>query len=559
MRDRTDRAERVRHAWHGAWRIDAVVLGLGLCVEHEQRETKFRGRLEGPSREKHKKFLGVGTFSISKQREEPYPLVLLRRHSRARGVSATHAKLPATMSAALLAISAMHARAFGAPRAVRASSPRAIRHVRASSSPARCAAKNAEDAVEDKASHNREQAALRDDMVSGCSECTMPFESERACVLAHAALNDHSRARAIEADVAERRRSDEDVSSRPSRVWKMRLRALVVGAETGKLASELVRGGATDVLVVEHSERMIRRASESFGAPSVSGNEGGVRFFQGDVCEVPAYQGPFDVIVFNDTLSEQHDSADALRRAVLLARPGARVIVAEREKETVSLSFDARARLLDVDALVADLPLQASNDDPRSGKTMGTFGEDPSREVNEDSFLDMSCASKIWTFEVPPLFKLRDAVKLRAPVVEGFGRGSRLMGVPTANLDPDVLREALEKMRRGVYFGYARLPDDARHGRWCKCVVNVGQRPTFADGEGVTVEVHALRDFGRDFYGEIMEVVVLGFVRPEMRFDGFQSLVARIMADIGLARGALDDPLCKERVDGSVGFQEADE
>ena len=109
----------------------------------------------------------------------------------------------------------------------------------------------------------------------------------------------------------------------------------------------------------------------------------------------------------------------------------------------------------------------------------------------------------------------------------------------------DVVAKALEGCVRGVYFGFARLPEDGKHGKWCKCVVNVGARPTFADGEGVTVEVHALRDFGRDFYGERMDVVVLGFLRPEMRFDGLQALVARIMADIGLARGALDDRACR--------------
>lgn len=99
----------------------------------------------------------------------------------------------------------------------------------------------------------------------------------------------------------------------------------------------------------------------------------------------------------------------------------------------------------------------------------------------------------LWVFEVPPLYSLRDAVTLAAPVVTGFGRGSKQMGVPTANLDPAALETELSAMRRGVYFGYARLPDDPAHAAWCKCVVNVGQRPTFADGEGVTVEVHALR------------------------------------------------------------------
>jgi len=29
-----------------------------------------------------------------------------------------------------------------------------------------------------------------------------------------------------------------------------------------------------------------------------------------------------------------------------------------------------------------------------------------------------------------------------------------------------------------------------------------------------------MRDFGRDFYGERMEVLVVGYIRPEMRFNG---------------------------------------
>ena len=33
-----------------------------------------------------------------------------------------------------------------------------------------------------------------------------------------------------------------------------------------------------------------------------------------------------------------------------------------------------------------------------------------------------------------------------------------------------------------------------------------------------------------------MEVVVVGYLRPEMKFDGMAALVNRIMTDIGLAR-----------------------
>ena len=44
---------------------------------------------------------------------------------------------------------------------------------------------------------------------------------------------------------------------------------------------------------------------------------------------------------------------------------------------------------------------------------------------------------------------------LGGPVVSGFGRGSRQMGVPTANIDPVPLQGTLADLPLGVYFGCA--------------------------------------------------------------------------------------------------------
>lgn len=46
---------------------------------------------------------------------------------------------------------------------------------------------------------------------------------------------------------------------------------------------------------------------------------------------------------------------------------------------------------------------------------------------------------------------------LGGPVVTGFGRGSRQMGVPTANIDPVPLQDVLSGLPLGVYFGCAGL------------------------------------------------------------------------------------------------------
>ena len=73
-------------------------------------------------------------------------------------------------------------------------------------------------------------------------------------------------------------------------------------------------------------------------------------------------------------------------------------------------------------------------------------------------------------------------------------------------------------------------------------VLNLGQRPTFADGDGLSVEAHLLHTFGADFYGREVRALVLGFLRPELRFGSLPELLDRIRQDIGLARAQLAAP-----------------
>ncbi len=60
--------------------------------------------------------------------------------------------------------------------------------------------------------------------------------------------------------------------------------------------------------------------------------------------------------------------------------------------------------------------------------------------------------------QVPPAYALPGSpLLLDGPVVTGFGRGSRQMGVPTANIDPAPLQSVLAELPLGVYFGCAAL------------------------------------------------------------------------------------------------------
>lgn len=114
---------------------------------------------------------------------------------------------------------------------------------------------------------------------------------------------------------------------------------------------------------------------------------------------------------------------------------------------------------------------------------------------------------------------------VRGPVVRGEGRG-RQIGIPTANVaaDPTVLLPAI-----GVYAGSVLF-----EGERNDAVVNVGRRPTF-DGNGITVEAHLI-DWDGDLYGRQLDVEFLHRLRGEVKFDGIESLVAQIHADIDAAR-----------------------
>lgn len=117
---------------------------------------------------------------------------------------------------------------------------------------------------------------------------------------------------------------------------------------------------------------------------------------------------------------------------------------------------------------------------------------------------------------------------LRGPVVRGAERGRRI-GFPTANI---AVAPDLALPPYGVYVTRARLG-----GEDYKSVTNIGQRPTFEDGER-TVEVHLL-DFDGDVYGKELRVELLKRLRGEVKFTGTEELVSQIRKDIEEARMVL--------------------
>lgn len=115
---------------------------------------------------------------------------------------------------------------------------------------------------------------------------------------------------------------------------------------------------------------------------------------------------------------------------------------------------------------------------------------------------------------------------VQAEIVHGDARG-RTLGYPTANM-----RLAPEMgLRHGIYAVRARVDGIVRDG-----VASFGRRPTFDDGAPL-LEVH-LFDFSGDLYGKSPEVEFLSWIRPELKFDSVEALVASMDEDSRQARAA---------------------
>ena len=97
-------------------------------------------------------------------------------------------------------------------------------------------------------------------------------------------------------------------------------------------------------------------------------------------------------------------------------------------------------------------------------------------------------------------------------VVKGFQRGSKELGIPTANLSMDQLGNLGETLETGIYYGWAVL-----NGTQYAAVVSVGWNPFYKNVKK-TVEVHLLQDAMDDFYGDLMQVSLYGYLRNEADF-----------------------------------------
>ncbi|OQR77950.1 riboflavin kinase-like [Tropilaelaps mercedesae] len=144
-------------------------------------------------------------------------------------------------------------------------------------------------------------------------------------------------------------------------------------------------------------------------------------------------------------------------------------------------------------------------------------------------------------------------VILSGRVVRGYGRGSRELGCPTANIDEESVKWHLPKdFKYGIYYGWAKLITESSPTEGAsqiyKMVASVGMCP-FYKNKSISVEVHLIHQFRDDFYGATLKIMFLGFLREEKNFDSIDELIAAIREDVEKTKLALQATECQAMKD----------
>ncbi|EAW13824.1 riboflavin kinase [Aspergillus clavatus NRRL 1] len=179
-------------------------------------------------------------------------------------------------------------------------------------------------------------------------------------------------------------------------------------------------------------------------------------------------------------------------------------------------------------------------------------------------------------------------VRLSGPVIKGFGRGSKELGIPTANIPAEELAEHPD-LQVGVYYGVVALDpakfqyhgDASRKGEDSQAailpaVLSIGYNP-FYKNKTRSIEIHIMPPLSSpsptaevttqgqghgqvkfhklpDFYGTQLKLLILGYIRPEFDYVSLEALVEDIRVDCEVARASLQRPAYERYLAGGQGL-----
>jgi len=147
------------------------------------------------------------------------------------------------------------------------------------------------------------------------------------------------------------------------------------------------------------------------------------------------------------------------------------------------------------------------------------------------------------------------------------------LGIPTANIPIEGLTVGGQKdLESGIYFGWAGLeypdakpsPEGQNGAELTKdvfpMVMSVGWNPFYKNEKRSVVsdsysdffilistkEVHIIHQFDKDFYGGQLNLLILGFIRPEYDYVSKEALIKDIEKDIDVTLQSLARPAYQE-------------
>jgi len=165
----------------------------------------------------------------------------------------------------------------------------------------------------------------------------------------------------------------------------------------------------------------------------------------------------------------------------------------------------------------------------------------------DDSLKKVELHRELKTSELPfwestlPIEK----TQLQGKVVNGFKRGSKELGVPTANLALTAeFVKKLEFLFPGVYCGTVQFSTYENNEKELKdkygddfkskllpTAISIGWNPSY-DNNQRTVESYILDEFENDFYGEELKVEITHYIRAESNYTTLDHLIMAIHNDI---------------------------
>ena len=114
----------------------------------------------------------------------------------------------------------------------------------------------------------------------------------------------------------------------------------------------------------------------------------------------------------------------------------------------------------------------------------------------------------------------------KLPVLHGNKIG-RTLDFPTINQE---ITKGYILPLFGVYITRTKID-----GKWHNSISNIGVKPTFEERSVPLIETNIL-DFEGDIYGQVVEVELICFLRPERKFESVDELKRQVKSDINKTR-----------------------